>query len=88
MLLSTVGITVMQGLRPSQSARGINQKLLNLESGQNTVNGVRATLSISRERINVHECSQETASRNVETLKTDLYDADKKSNKNAYLGPI
>ena len=77
----------MQGSRPSQSARGINQKLLNLESSQDTVNGVRATLSKSRERINVLECSQETTSRNVETLKTDLHDAVKKSNKNAYLGP-
>ena len=62
----------MQGSRPSQSARGINQKLLNLESSQDTVNGVRATLSKSRERINVLECSQETTSRNVETLKTDI----------------
>ena len=76
----------MQDSRPSQSARGINQKLLNLESSQDTVNGVRATLSKSRERINVLECSQETTSRNVETLKTDLHDAVKKSNKNAYLG--
>ena len=76
----------MQGSRPSQSARGINQKLLNLESSQDTVNGVRATLSKSRERINVLECSQETTSRNVETLKTDLHDAVKKSNKNAHLG--
>ena len=63
----------MQGLRPSQSVRGINQKLLNLESNQDTVNGVRATLSKS----------QETTSRNIETLKTDLHDAVKKSTKNA-----
>ena len=59
----------MQGLRPSQSVRGINQKLSNLESSQDTVNGVRATLSKS----------QETTSRNIETLKTDLHDAVKKS---------
>lgn len=78
----------MQGLRPSQNAREINQKLLNLESRQDTVNDVRATLSISRERINVLECSQETPSRNSETLKTDMHDAVKKSNKNSYLGPI
>ena len=78
----------MQGLRPSQNARGINQKLLNLESSQDTVNDVRATLSKSQERINVLEGSQETTSRNVETLKTDLHDAVKKSNKNACLGLI
>ena len=52
------------------------------------VNDVRATLSKSQERINVLEGSQETTSRNVETLKTDLHDAVKKSNKNAYLGLI
>ena len=63
----------MQGLRPSQSVRGINQKLLNLESNQDTVNGVRATLSKS----------QETTSRYIETLKTDLHDTVKKSIKNA-----
>lgn len=61
---------------------------MNLESSQDTVNDVRATLSKSQERINVLEGSQETTSRNVETLKTDLHDAVKKSNKNAYLGLI
>ena len=52
------------------------------------VNDVRATLSKSQERINVLEGSQETTSRNFETLKTDLHDAVKKSNKNSYLGLI
>lgn len=61
---------------------------MNLESSQDTVNDVRATLSKSQERINVLEGSQETTSRNIETLKTDLHDAVKKSIKNAYLGLI
>ena len=57
-------------------------------AGLKTFTKLRATLSKSQERINVLEGSQETTSRNVETLKTDLHDAVKKSNKNAYLGLI
>ena len=58
------------------------------DSIQDTVNDVRATLSKSEERINVLEGSQDTRSRSIESLKTDLHDAVKKSNKDAYLGLI
>ena len=58
------------------------------DSIQYTANDVRATLSKSKERTNVLEGSQNTRSRNIETLKTDLHDAVKKSKKDAYLGLI
>ena len=67
---------------------GINKKLLKPDSIQDTMNDVRATLSKSEERINVLEGSQDTRSRNIETLKTDLHDAVKKSNKDAFWGLV